>query len=109
MKEITIQEALCMNYLLIDMVTPVKGYEKYDFHIGMKCEINGFPFELMSENGELSLEAGAIYLTSWKQKKVSVPKFKCSQTIAIIQLFGSHSKAFEVTLPKKVSQQSFTL
>lgn len=59
MKEINILEAIQMPQLMIDMVTPVKDYEKYDFHVGMKCKIDGFPFELMSENGKLSLEAGA--------------------------------------------------
>lgn len=54
MKEINILEAIQMPQLMIDMVTPVKDYEKYDFHVGMKCKIDGFPFELMSENGKLS-------------------------------------------------------
>ncbi len=52
MKEINILEAIQMPQLMIDMVTPVKDYEKYDFHVGMKCKIDGFPFELMSENGK---------------------------------------------------------
>ena len=109
MKEITIQKAITMPYLMIDMVTPVKDYEKYDFHRGMNCEINGFPFELMAENGELSLEAGAIALTARRQKKKEVPQFKGGETIAIIELFKGFAKCYEITLPEKVRQQSFII
>lgn len=72
MKEINILEAIQMPQLMIDMVTPVKDYEKYDFHVGMKCKIDGFPFELMSENGKLSLEAGAIMLTARRRREQEV-------------------------------------
>lgn len=72
MKEINILEAIQMPQLMIDMVTPVKDYEKYDFHVGMKCKIDGFPFELMSENGKLSLEAGAIMLTARRRREQAV-------------------------------------
>lgn len=109
MEEIAIQEALAMKYLMIDMKNPVKGYEGYDFHSGMKCKINGYPFELMAENGVLSLAAEAIVLTAWKRKEVKVPKFACGETIAIIELFGEYAKAFKITLPKKVRQQSFVI
>lgn len=43
MKEIKVSEAISRKYLLIDMMNPVKGYEGYDFHAGMKCKINGYP------------------------------------------------------------------
>ena len=39
MKEINIMEAIQMPQLMIDMVTPVKDYEKYDFHVGMKLSL----------------------------------------------------------------------
>lgn len=109
MKEITLQKAITMPYLMIDMVKPVKDYEKYDFHKGMKCKINGYPFELMAENGELSLEAGAIALTAHRQKKQEVPQFKSGETIAIIELFKGFAKAYEINLPEKVRQQSFII
>lgn len=102
MKEINILEAIQMPQLMIDMVTPVKDYEKYDFHVGMKCKIDGFPFELMSENGKLSLEAGAIMLTARRRREQEVPRFRCGETIAIIQLFDGYAKAFAYTLPEKV-------
>lgn len=86
MKEINILEAIQMPQLMIDMVTPVKDYEKYDFHVGMKCKIDGFPFELMSENGKLSLEAGAIMLTARRRREQEVPRFQCGETIAILML-----------------------
>ncbi len=109
MKEINIMEAIQMPQLMIDMVTPVKEYEKYDFHVGMKCKIDGFPFELMSENGKLSLEAGAIMLTARRRREQEVPRFQCGETIAIIQLFDGYAKAFAYTLPEKVRQQSFII
>jgi len=109
MKEITMQEAIAMPYIMIDMVTPVKGYERYDFHRGTRCKINGYPFELMAENGELSLEAGMIALTAHKQKVVEVPKFKGGQTIAIVELYHGYAKAYLITLPEKVRQQSIVI
>ena len=109
MTEITIHEAIAMPYIMIDMVKPVKGYEKYDFHRGMRCKINGYPFELMSENGELSFEAEAIALTARRQKKAEVPQFKCGETIAIIEVFNGFAKSYKITLPKRVRQQSFII
>ena len=75
----------------------------------MNCEINGFPFELMAENGELSLEAGAIALTARRRKKREVPQFKGGETIAIIELFNGFVKCYEIILPEKVRQQSFII
>lgn len=75
----------------------------------MKCKIDGFPFELMSENGKLSLEAGAIMLTARRRREQEVPRFQCGETIAIIQLFDGYAKAFAYTLPEKVRQQSFVI
>ena len=109
MKEITMQKAITMPFLIIDMITPVKNYEEYDFHRGMRCEINGFPFELMAENGELSLEAEAIAITKRRQKKIEVPQFKAGETIAIIEVFNGYGKAFEINLPEKIRQQSFLI
>lgn len=109
LKEIVIADAINMPYLLIDMVTPVKDYEKYNFHRGMRCKINGFPFELMVENEELSLEAEAISITKWKQKESKVPEFKSGETIAIIKIFDGYMKAFMYTLPNKIRQQSFII
>lgn len=109
LKEIAVVDAINMPYLIIDMATPVKGYEKYDFHRGMRCKINGFPFELMSENEELSLEAEAISITRWRQKESKVPEFKGGETIAIIKIFDGYAKAFTYTLPDKVRQQSFII
>ena len=109
LKEIAVVDAINMPYLMIDMVTPVKDYEKYNFHRGMRCKINGFPFELMSENEELSLEAEAIAITRWGRKESKVPEFKCGETIAIIKIFDGYAKAFTYTLPNKVRQQSFII
>lgn len=109
LKEIAVADAINMPYLIIDMATPVKGYEKYDFHRGMRCKIDGFPFELMSENEELSLEAEGIAITRWKQKELKVPEFKGGETIAIIKIFDSYMKAFAYTLPNKVRMQSFII
>lgn len=101
MKEINILEAIQMPQLMIDMVTPVKDYEKYDFHVGMKCKIDGFPFELMSENDKLSLEAGAIMLTARRRREQEVPRFRCGETIAIIQLFDGYAKLLHTHSLKK--------
>lgn len=113
LKEIAVADAINMPYLMIDMATPVKGYEKYDFHRGMRCKIDGFPFELMSENEELSLEAEAISITKWRQKESNtlklIPEFKGGETIAIIKIFDGYAKAFTYTLPDKVRQQSFII
>lgn len=113
LNEVTIADAIKMPYLIIDMATPVKGYEKYNFHRGMRCKINGFPFELMSENEELSLEAEAISITRWRRKESNtlklIPEFKCGETIAIIKIFDGYAKAFTYTLPDKVRQQSFII
>lgn len=109
MKEITTHKAITMPCIMIDMVTPVKDYEKYDFRRGMHCEINGFPFELMAENGELSFEAGAIAITARRQKKKEVPQFKGGETIAIIEIFSGFTKAYEITLPEKITMQSFII
>lgn len=110
MKEITIQEAISMPYLIIDMFNSVKDYEKYDFHRGMRCKINGYTFELMAYNGELSLEAEAIVLSAHGYKKEkSLPFFKCGETIAIIEVFNGFAKAYEITLPQKVRHQSFLI
>ena len=108
-KKITINAALSKKYLIIDMTTPVKDYEEYDFHRGMKCKINGYPFELMSENGELSLEAGAIYLTAFKQHSEVVPCFEAGETIAVIQLYDGFAECYEITLPDRITQQSFII
>lgn len=86
MKEINILEAIQMPQLMIDMVTPVKDYEKYDFHVGMKCKIDGFPFELMSENGKLSLEAGAIMLTARRRREQEVSRFRCGETCPVCRI-----------------------
>ena len=113
LKEIAVADAINMPYLIIDMATPVKGYEKYDFHRGIRCKINGFPFELMSENEELSLEAEAISITRWRQKESNtlklIPEFKGGETIAIIKIFDGYAKAFVYILPDKVRQQSFII
>lgn len=97
MKEINILEAIQMPQLMIDMVTPVKDYEKYDFHVGMKCKIDGFPFELMSENGKLSLEAGAIMLTARRRREQEVPRFRCGEKLLhthSLKKYGSSRSPF---------------
>ena len=109
MKEIKVAEAINRKYVLIDMVHPVKGYESYDFHVGTKCRINGYPFQIMAENGELSFEAGAIALTAWKRPAEDVVKFVCNEKIAIICVYEGYAKAYEYILPKKISQQSFII
>ena len=109
MKKISVKDAITMDYLLIDMNKPVEGYETYDFRVGQKCKINGFPFQLMYENGEFSLEAECICLTVWKRKESEVAKFKGGQTIAIIALKGDNSEAYEFVLPEKVRQQSIII
>lgn len=110
MKEITFNEAIAMPYLMIDMVTPVKDYEKYDFHRGMKCSINGFTFELMAENGELSLEAEAIVLTAHNQRRrIQIPTFVAGETIAVIELYNGYAKCHIAALPTRITHQSFTL
>lgn len=109
MKEIKIEEAISRKYVLIDMVTPVKGYEDYDFHAGTKCKINGYPFQIMAENGELSFEAGATALTAWKRPTENVVKFVCNEKIAIICCYEGYAKAYEYTIPKKIRHQSFSI
>lgn len=109
MKEIKVAEAMNRKYVLIDMVHPVKGYESYDFHVGTKCKINGYPFQIMAENGELSFEAGAIALTAWKRPAEDVVKFVCNEKIAIICVYEGYAKAYEYILPKKIKQQSFII
>ena len=109
MKEIKVAEAMNRKYVLIDMVHPVKGYESYDFHVGTKCKINGYPFQIMAENGELSFEAGAIALTAWKRPAEDVVKFVCNEKIAIICVYEGYAKAYEYILPKKIRQQSFII
>lgn len=110
LKEIAVADAINMPYLIIDMATPVKGYEKYDFHRGMRCKINAYTFELMALNGELSLEAEGIYLSAHGyRKEKSLPCFKCGDIIAIIELYKDYAKAFTYTLPNKVRQQSFII
>ena len=109
MKEIKVEEAINRKYVLIDMVNPVKGYESYDFHVGTKCKINGYPFQIMAENGELSFEAEAIALTAWKRPTEDVVKFVCNEKIAIICVYEGYAKAYEYILPKKIRQQSFII
>lgn len=109
MKEIKVAEAMNRKYVLIDMVHPVKGYESYDFHVGTKCKINGYPFQIMAYNGELSFEAGAIVLTARKRPTEDVVKFVCNEKIAIICVYEGYAKAYEYTLPKKIWQQSFII
>lgn len=109
MKEIEVKKALEGKYLMIDMEHTVNGYEDYDFHAGMKCKINGYPFQLMAENGVLSLEAEAIALTAWKRPSEKRIEFSCGETISIVCLWPGHAKAYETVIPDKVRQQSFDL
>ena len=110
MKEITIEKAMAMPFLIIDMSTPVKDYEKYDFHRGMRCKINGYTFELMAENGELSLEAEAIYLSAHGyRKEKSLPVFKCGDVISIVEMYKDYAKCYEIKLPDNVRHQSFII
>lgn len=80
MKEINILEAIQMPQLMIDMVTPVKDYEKYDFHVGMKCKIDGFPFELIRNWGVLAAK-----------RSVAVLLWKMSQSVLLIKTVKQHS------------------
>lgn len=112
MKEITMQKAIStMSYLMIDMTAPVKGWEECsDFHKGMDCKINGYPFTLYAEGDNYCLAAGAIALTAHTQKTKKVAEFKGGETIAIIALFeNGYAKAFETTLPEKIRQQDIIL
>ena len=103
------------KYLFIDMDNPVKGYEEYDFRTGMNCKVDGYPFQLMYENGRYSLEAGAIciknhYSEREIQRDKALPRFSCGDRIAVICLHNDkHFEGYEVQLPEKVRHQSFEL
>ncbi len=107
MTEIDVNAALAMKYALIDLNTPVKDYEKYDFHAGTKCKINGFPFQLMAENGKLSFEAEAICLSAHIHKTENRIEFKADETIAILCIKDGKMRAYEFTIPGRLTQQSF--
>ena len=111
MKEIEINKALeaTNGLLFIDLTSKEPGYEEYDFHIGSKCNINGHTFTLMAENGILSFEASAIALTSVSRKAPKLHlNFSCGETV-IIFVYDGAPHAYEVTLPERVSWQSFRI
>ena len=94
------------------MANPVEGYENCpNFHVGMKCKVNGFPYQLMYENGEYSLEAEAIALTAWKRKaEPNRINYKTGDTVTVVCLFGNNVEAYEFDMPKHISNmQSFVL
>lgn len=98
------------KYLMINMDAPVEGYEKYDFHKGMSCKIDGFPFTLMAENGELSLEAGAVYLSAHGYKQEDVKKFNAGDVIEILELRNNEKpEIYCIKLPERIHQQSFNI
>ena len=112
MNEISITTAMTVPYLLIDMEHPVKGYENYpNFHAGTKCKVNGFPYQLMYENGEYSLEAEAIAITAWKRKgEPERINFKSGEIITVIAFANGSAKAFEFQLPNHIpNMQSVVL
>lgn len=112
MNEITVVKAMTVPYLMIDMEHPVKGYEDCpNFHAGMKCKVNGFPYQLMYENGEYSLEAEAIALTAWKRKREPERiNFKSGEIVTVIALENGSARAFEFRLPDRIpNMQSVVL
>ena len=103
------------KYLFIDMDNPVKGYEEYDFRKGMRCKVDGYPFQLMYENGRFSLEAGAIcfkahYSAREIQENKEMMRFACGDRFAVICLHNDgRFEGFEALIPDKVRQQSFEI
>ena len=99
MKEITVQEAIGRKYLLIDMKNSVAGYDGYDFHAGNRCKVNGFPYQIMAEDGRFSLAAEAVALTKWKRKpEPEKTEFQFGEKVAVICLNGGNTKAFEMSM-----------